>query len=544
MHVPCAAARRLISNVCRLVPVGLPIGMLCLAIVLCGTPLHAGAGADPQTSFTFEDAAAKAKDEAAHPYQNPEKNVPEFLLNITYDQFRDIRFRTDKSLWRADNLPFEVQFFHPGFYYNRVVTINEITPEGVRPFPFSPELFDYGANDFTDKIPTDLGFAGFRLHYPINRKNHLDEVAVFLGASYFRAIGKNEVYGLSARGLAIDTGLESGEEFPYFKEFWLEKPAPDATEIVIYALLDSQSVTGAYAFTIRPGLRTEMTVKERLFRRQEIKKLGIAPLTSMFFYGENTNQRPVDDFRPEVHDSDGLLVAGGSGDVTWRPLVNLQHLFINVFQSHDPTGFGLIQRDLDFDHYQDQEARYDLRPSAWVIPVGEWGAGHVELVQIPTDSEKNDNIVAYWVPAKLPEINQPLDFSYHLNWYLPTDDPEEPGRVVATRTAAGKEEGVRKLIIDFKGGMLGTLPARLPSETPLDSVVSISDGGEITEKQLYRVEPTASWRLVLQVRRKPGGALESALPIPITNAPPIEVRAYLVQGKDVLSETWSYAVWP
>ncbi|MGA6927550.1 MAG: glucan biosynthesis protein G [Desulfosarcina sp.] len=516
-------------------------------MVLCGSPVLSVAQtqAADTSRFSYEDVAAKAEDQAGRPYETLDGRVPDFLLNINYDQWRDIRFRTEKSLWRDEKLPFEVQFFHPGLFYNRTVAINEVTPEGVRPVTFSVDLFNYGANDFVNKIPPEFGFAGFRLHYPLKRDDYLDEVAVFLGASYFRAVGKGQTYGLSARGLAIDTGLDSGEEFPYFKEFWLEKPAPDAQKIVVLALLDSPSVTGAYRFSIHPGESTEMTVEVKLFRRAGSHKFGIAPLTSMFFYGETINQRPVDDFRPEIHDSDGLLVASRSGEWTWRPLANRQHLFINSFQVHNPAGFGLMQRDRDFDHYQDQETRYDLRPSAWVEPVGDWGSGQVELVQIPTGSEKNDNIVAYWVPAQLPEEGAAINFIYTLTWYLPTDDPDGLGRVVATRSAVGKEDGARKLIVDFKGGKLDQLPPRLPAETPLEARINVSDMGEILEKQLYRIEPSGCWRLVFQVRRKPGTTtLAAVLPDSISKPAPIELRAYLIQGETVLTETWSHAVWP
>ena len=387
---------------------------------------------------------AKAQEEATRSYAEPKESVPDFLLKLNYDQWRDIRFKGEQTLWRGENLPFQVQFFHPGFYYNRTEIINIIDEDGIKTFPFSPELFDYGANQFKEKIPTDLGFAGLRILYPLNIKDQPDDVAVFLGASYFRAVAKNQAYGLSARGLAIDTGSDSGEEFPFFKEFWIEKPKANAKDITLYALLDSKRITGAYKFSITPGEKTNMLVEGKLFQREDIQKIGIAPLTSMFFYGENSNQRPVDDFRPEIHDSDGLGIVNGSGEVIWRPLINPEHLFINSFQTNHITAFGLLQRDRNFDHYQDQETRYDSRPSALVVPDGDWGAGHVELVQIPSQEEKNDNIVAYWIFNQLPAKEQPIVFKYTLSWYTPTEDPDGLGRVIATRTAAGKSDDLRK----------------------------------------------------------------------------------------------------
>lgn len=494
--------------------------------------------------FGYENLVVMARDLAAGPFQESGKNIPAFLLALDYDQWRDIRFKPEASVWRSDNLPFEIQFFHPGFFYDRAVTINLIESGQIRPAPFSTDLFNYGANDFKEKIPADLGFAGFRLHYPINRKDIRDEVAVFLGASYFRSLGRNQQYGLSARGLAVDTGLESGEKFPFFRKFWLEKPDPDADKITVYALLDGLNATGAYKFVIHPGKATVMDVKATIFRRKQAGKLGIAPLTSMFFYAENTNQRPADDFRPEVHDSDGLLMGNGSGEFIWRPLVNPGRLFINAFELLNPSGFGLLQRDQDFDHYQDQEARYNMRPSAWVQPIGEWGKGHVELIQIPISQEYNDNIVAFWVPANLPPDNQPLPFAYELRWYAAKDTALHPaGYVVSTRSAAGRQKGVRKLVVDFKGGKLEKLPDMLPADSPMEAVVTVTDGGEIVEKQLYRNKPNNTWRLVFEVARKEEGTMDKILP-DVKERPPLELQAYLKQGETLLTETWSYAVWP
>jgi glucans biosynthesis protein len=515
---------------------------LCLTAGLTGPLWDAEVHAD--SGFSLNDVVAKAKDQSAQPFSEPEKRVPDFLLDLSYDQWRDIRFKEEKTLWRAQKLPFEVQFFHPGFSYNRTVSINTIGNDGVKSFPFSSDLFDFGKNKFREKIPSDFGFAGFRILYPLHKKKQPDDITVFLGASYFRAVAKNQVYGLSARGLAIDTGLDSGEEFPYFKEFWIEKPGVKAQEITIYALLDSKRITGAYRFSIRPGEKTDMLVEGQLFRREDIQKIGIAPLTSMFFYGENINQRPVDDFRPEVHDSDGLRMVNNSGEILWRPLVNPQHLFINSFQSSDITAFGLLQRDRDFDHYQDQETRYDSRASALVVPGGDWGPGHVELVQIPTEDETNDNIVAYWVADQLPAKEEPIIFSYTLSWYTPPQDHDKMGRVIATRNASGKDDKTRKIIVDFKGGKLDKLPKRLPSEAPVEADINVSDKGEITQHQLYRIIPNDSWRLVFQVRRKDSNSITESITLPIINPPPLELRAHLFQGKTVLTETWSYAIWP
>ena len=494
-------------------------------------------------TFKFDEVVAKAKELAAQPFKDPKGTAPDFLFEATYDQWRDIRFETDKSLWRSEKLPFEVQFFHLGFFYDHPVKINVVGAKGVKPITFSTDLFNYGANDFKAQLPDNIGFAGFRLHYPINRKDYRDEVAVFLGASYFRAVGKNMGYGLSARGLAIDTALDSGEEFPYFKEYWLVKPSPRDKEMVVYALLDSVSLSGAYKFVVRPGEATLIKVEATIFRRREVGKLGIAPLTSMFLYAENSNQRPIDDFRPEIHDSDGLLIADGTGEIIWRPLVNPKRLLVNAFQLTNPKGFGLLQRDLDFAHYQDLEARYDKRPSVWIAPVGEWGKGYVELIQIPSNSEVDDNIVSFWVPASLPEMKEPISFAYDLSWYFPADDPNAGGYVSATRTGMVRDKNLRLFVIDFKGGKLDKLPEVLPVETPLEGIVTVGEGTRIVEKHLVKNDPNGGWRLVFQLESDNQGPLDKVLPKP-KNQPSLEMRAYLKEGPDILTETWSYGLLP
>jgi glucans biosynthesis protein len=290
-------------------------------------------------------------------------------------------------------------------------------------------------------------------------------------------------------------------------------------------LLDSPSATGGYEFVIRPGKETVMDTTASVFLRKKVKKLGIAPLTSMFFYGENINIRPADDFRPEVHDSDGLMIASGTGEWIWRPLINPKRLLVTSFQLNDPKGFGLFARDRNFDHYQDLESHYEKRPGAWVIPKKGWGKGRVELVEIPTDSERNDNIVSYWVPESLP-----ASFSYQIRWG-PKDSRLPPlGYVIATRTSAGKEKGVKVYLIDFEGMKLSSIPG----DAHVKADISIG-GAELIGQQIHKNNITGGWRLVLHVRKKEG-ALEQVIP----DDRPIEVRASLRLNDTVLTETWSY----
>jgi len=479
-------------------------------------------------AFGLDDVARQAEQIARQPYQDRQTHVPPWMLegSMTYDQWRDIRFRPAQALWRKEKLPFEVQLFHPGLYFDRTVKVNVVDASGAHLLPFSPELFDYGKNDFASRIPRDIGYAGVRIHYPIRGPEYYDELAVFLGASYFRALGRDNVYGLSARGLAIDTVEPGGEEFPRFIEFWLVRPEPGATHLVLYALLDSPSASGAYRFDLTPGIATTVDVEVRLFPRRTVRKLGLAPLTSMFFFGENTT-RAFDDFRPEVHDSDGLLLHFDTGEWLWRPLDNPTRVNVASFRMHDPRGFGLVQRDRAFASYQDIETRAELRPSAWVAPRGDWGDGHVELVEIPTANEKLDNIVAFWTPADPPEPGESLAYAYTLTWY--GDDPSRPpgARTIATRRDRGTVDTPRdgyRYVIDFEGVALNALAATAPPR----AVVSAGNDARLYDQHLYKNPVTGGWRLSFQIKPR--------------NDQPVELRAYLERQGDVLTETWS-SVW-
>ncbi|HJY39506.1 MAG TPA: glucan biosynthesis protein G, partial [Steroidobacteraceae bacterium] len=423
----------------------------CLVIAL-----YAGAAG----AFSFEDVAERAQLQARQPYRDTSRKAPAQLAALSYDQYRDIRFRPDRALWHSDKLPFELMFFHLGKFQKQAVRIDEVTPQGTQHLPYRAGDFDFGQNKVSPQSWGDLGFAGLRAHYPLNSTAYKDEVVVFLGASYFRALGAGQRYGLSARGLAIDTVGGNGEEFPAFIRFWAVKPSADATTLTIYALLDSQRATGAYQFDIRPGGETVIDVRARLFLREKVATLGVAPLTSMFFFGENQPHRT--DFRPEVHDSDGLMVATGDGEWIWRPLLNPKQTLTTSFSMQKLRGFGLMQRDREFRNYEDSEARYELRPSAWIEPTGEWAPGRVELVQLSTPDETNDNIVAYWVPQELPAPGQPLEFTYRLHWQGLQEVQRPPGAWV-TQTRAGRgfaelAEDEQQYIVDFTGPALAALP--------------------------------------------------------------------------------------
>ncbi|HTB81613.1 MAG TPA: glucan biosynthesis protein [Opitutaceae bacterium] len=477
--------------------------------------------------FDFDMLRYQAKLLAAKPYEPQPPRVPESLQKLTYDQYRDIRFSPAKAWWKVDGLPFQLQFFHPGFGFNKTVQIFELAGKTPRLIPFDPALFSYGKNADIGRIPSDMGFAGFRIHYPLNKPEYLDELAVFLGASYFRALGQNMLYGLSARGLAVNCGEAVPEEFPVFEEFWLQKPAPEAKQIVMYALLDSPSVAGAYQFTITPGAETVMQVRVTLYCRTEIKALGLAPLTSMFWHGENS-KGDFDDYRPEVHDSDGLQIERGNGEWLWRPLVNPAQIRVTSFDDENPRGFGLVQRDRDFNHYQDMEASYQLRPSAWVEPVGGWGRGSVRLVELPTPDESNDNIVAFWVPEKLPPIGDPIDYEYKLHWFIETQPGGKrppAGYAVATRLGHSKtyESDLQRFVVDFDGPYLHGRH----SDPEIEPVVTVGEGAKLVTSTLESNPYNGTWRVAFAL--KPDGS-----------GRPVELRCFLRRPPHILTETWSY----
>ena len=476
-----------------------------------------------EEAFDFEVLQFRAKTLAAQPYKPQKDRVPGWLQKFSYDQHRDIRFDEMRTWWRADSLPFQLQFFHPGWLYHQTVQLHELDGKKPVDIEFSSRLFNYGTNK-TGRIPSDMGFAGFKILAAFNRPGMFDELAVFLGASYFRALAKDERYGLSARGLAVNTAEAGGEEFPVFEEFWIERPDKDARSVTVYALMDSPSVAGAYRFVITPGGETVMQVRAAVYCRKNPKVLGLAPLTSMFTHGENTGWAQ-NDFRPEVHDSDGLLLETGAGEWVWRPLTNPKAVRIVSFMDKAPRGFGLLQRDRRFEHYDDLEAYYHQRPSAWVEPVGNWGPGSVRLVELPTADETSDNIVAFWVPEQLPPAGEPISFEYNLHWLTDPERRPPAGYVASTRTAGvmGHPQ-LRRFVVDFEGPYLNAQP----DDPEIEADVTVGAGARMENKPVVQKNKfTGAWRVVFEIK-------------PDLASKPVELRCFLRKGPHVLTETWSY----
>jgi periplasmic glucans biosynthesis protein len=468
------------------------------------------------TRFDRSSIRQLARELAGKAYKAPSETLPEKFSDIDYDHYRAIRFLPERALWRGEKLPFEVQFFHRGFFYKNRVELFEVKNGDASKIVYHPDLFSFG--DLSPPGPdVDLGFAGFRLHAPINRPDYYDEVCVFLGASYFRAVAKGQLYGLSARGLAINTGQAKGEEFPFFKAFWIEKPGAGANSILVHALLDSESAAAAYHFTIRPGDTTVFDVETAIYPRVDLDHPGLAPMTSMFFFGPN-DRKDVDDFRPSVHDSDGLAMFNGRGEQLWRPLHNPRDLQVSSFSDQSPRGFGLMQRQKDFAAYQDLESKFEERPSLWAEPIGDWGEGVVKLLEIPTKEEIHDNIACFWHPKAPLGAKAEHAFTYRLHWG--NGAPNQNALARFSRTGIGaRGENAAIFVLDLIG-------ERLKSVDPqsLRGVVT-ADKGKIQNIVTQPNPAIRGWRLSFELLKE---------------KTPVELRALLMQDDEAVSETWVY----
>lgn len=503
------------------------------AALACSFPLRlsaqgADAAAPPAAQpFSFDQLTEEMRALAQAPYQ-PAEPVGGFLAELDYDDYRLVRFRPDRMRWASATSALALAAFPMGWLFKEPVILHEVADGMATEMRFTTADFEY-LNDLGNRIPplTDMpGVAGFRLHHPLNRPDVMDELVAFIGASYFRALGRGSAYGLSARGLALNTATSAGEEFPRFSRFYMERGTGPGL-ITVHATLEGPSVTGAYRFVFFPGATTMIEVTARLFFRQDVAELGIAPLTSMYLYSEK-NHTQFDDFRPKVHDSDGLRILRADGEAIWRPLNNPPRLSGSYFPETAPRRFGLHQRERDFEQFQDIEANYHRRPSLDIEPIGDWGAGHVRLVEIPSDLEANDNIVAYWVPEAPARAGDAREFAYRMHWGdLPLDPADPIAHVEVTRAGHGGVAGVevqdnlRKFVVDFRGGFLDSLGP----EAEITPIVTVANG-EVVGTVLQRVPQTGVWRLFLDL-----SAEDDAV---------VEMSAHLAGYGRKLTENWLY----
>src|SRR5580692_4848039 len=492
----------------------------------------AATGSGPAKPFDYAWLKSHAGFLAGNPYETSNDVVPAAIATLNYDQYQSLRFRTDPALWGDAALYFRVQFFHVGRGFNQAVQLYEVKDGQAREIVYEPSMFEFDKAGLDTALMRDhAGFAGFRVQFVTDWK---DDVAAFLGAAYFRAVGGDtRQYGLSARALAVDTAFPRPEEFPRFTAFWFERPAKDSGTLTLYALMDSPSVTGALRFQIAPGGTQVMDIDSALYPRKPIERMGIAPLTSMFFYGKN-DRRGANDWRPEIHDSDGLSMWTGAGEWIWRPLTNPAQLRLNSYFDDNPRGFGLLQRDRNFDHYQDDGVYYDKRPSLWVEPKpslsGGWGKGSVQLVEIPTVDETFDNIVAFWNPLEKPKPGQELLFGYRLYWGTHMPYASALAQTIATRTGIGGTVGLKRtyyswhFAVDFAGGELGALP----KDATVEVVITTSRGTTTEHVTAHYVREFNGYRALFDVR--PSDEVNDA----------VDLRMYLRIDGRPLTETWVY----
>ncbi|NUU03106.1 glucan biosynthesis protein [Herbaspirillum robiniae] len=494
--------------------------------------------------FSFDALIARARDMAKTPYR-PQNKVPrEILDQIDYEAHGKIRFNTDFAPFADGPGQFPLTFFHLGKFFLVPVRMfvldgagSASPPTRAREILYDDRYFDMPADSPAHKLPPGSGFAGFRFQESRladqDKKDwHKNDWVAFLGASYFRAIGDLYQYGLSARGIAIDVA-EAGkkEEFPDFTQFFFEPAAPGSDTVVVYALLEGPSVTGAYKFTMRRAEGVTMEIDKSLFLRRDVARLGLAPATSMYWFSETVKGTGVD-WRPEVHDSDGLAIWSGNGEHIWRPLNNPPHTMASAFADSKLRGFGLLQRDRDFDHYQDG-VMYQRRPSLWVEPLEGWSDGEVQLIELRTDDEIHDNIVAMWVPKAKAVAGAAYRLRYRLYWQQDEPFPSPLARCVATRLGNGGQPGqprppnVRKFMVEFKGAPLEKLPFGAKPE----AVLSASRG-------------SFSYVFTEPVPNGVAGHWRAQFDLTVDGGDPVELRLFLRDKGEALSETWLFQYHP
>ncbi len=486
----------------------------------------------PAKPFSFAALKAQAKEMSRAAYTPPPTPAPEVMDQLTYEEWGKIRFKTDYAVYATGPQQSPVTFFHLGKFFRKGIEFSIVDGDKAREIIYDQSYFDMPADSPARKLAQGVGFAGFKIQEP--KDGPLDwrtnDWVAFLGASYFRAIGELRQYGLSARGIALDT-WQSGreEEFPDFTKFWI---GPEqGRNVTLHALLEGPGIVGAYRFVMTRDKAVVMDIDCALYLRKDYIRFGLAPLTSMYWYSETRKGDGVD-WRPEIHDSDGLAMWTGAGERLWRPLNNAPRVMASAFGDNDPRGFGLLQRDRVFDHYQDG-VMYDRRPSVWVEPKGKWGKGTVQLVEIPTDDEIHDNIVAMWVPDAPTGPGKEFELSYRLHWRADEPFPTKLGRCVATRLGNGgqpgqpRPKGVRKFMVEFLGGPLAKLPK---------GVKPVPD--------LWASRGKFSYVFTEAVPDDVPGHWRAQFDLTVEGNDPVEMRAFLKNGDEVLTENWLFQYHP
>ena len=460
--------------------------------------------------FDPANVVEAARAMAKRPFAASPNDLPEPFPGLTYDQYVAIRSLPDTLVWGGEGRGFMIEPLHRGFVFTNPVALSVVEDGIIRKLAYDRARFDFGRLNVPVNI-ADIGFSGFRLYTPFGNGPPV-EFAIAQGATFFRALARGQNLGIMARALTLKPAETRGEEFPAFRGFWLERPSAGSNALVVHGLIDSESAAGAVRLTFRPGDLTIVDVETTLFPRVTLDHIGLGGLTGTYLFGSN-DRRNVDDARPAVYECSGLHILNGQGEWLWRPIQNPETLQISAFLDRDPRGFGLMQRDRDYTSFQDDDQRWELRPSVWIEPLGEWGPGAVQLIEIPSDSEVNDNILAYWRPrAPVPQGSE-LAFSYRQFWCW--SPPERPplATVASTRVGRGSVGRRRRFSVDFTGEALGAKPA--PELRPALSTSPGSIQGMKTwsypERKILRVafeldpgnENACEMRLLLEAAGKP-----------------------------------------
>ncbi len=465
----------------------------------------------PLASFSPAQVMAAARTLAKKPFAAPSADLPSPFNNLSFEQYGAIRVRPGSAAWAADQVGFAVEPLHRGFLFSAPMTINLVESGVAHRLAYDPSRFDLGGLTVPANLP-DIGYSGFRVVQP-DGSGGAREVAIFQGASFFRAVARGQTFGVTARALSIRTADPRGEEFPLIREVWIEKPSLAAGALVVHALVDSESVAGAYRFTLRPGDVTIVDTECTLFTRGAVDGLGLGTMAAMSYFSP-VDRRGVDDVREGVYEVGGLQVLNGNGEWLWRPVSNRQTLQISSFSNANPRGFGVLQRERRFEGFEDVEQHWEVRPSLWIEPLNDWGEGSVVLVEIPSDAEVNTNVVCFWRPRQPLAAGAETAFAYRQSWcWSPLQRPPL-ATVTGTRAGRGSSGRRRRFLVTFAGegfadaGALAGLKPALSSNLGAVSDVRTFPAPEAkTCRVLFDLDPgnetAVELRLVLEADGKP-----------------------------------------
>jgi glucans biosynthesis protein len=502
--------------------IGAPLGLRVPGVIATPCAAQESPAQAPRQGFALGEPAPfdpgtvteAARTLSKRPFKPLADDIPSVFRDLNYEQ---IRQRPGTEIWAAENTGFAIEPLHRGSIFSSPMEIGLVAEAKARRIIYDPALFDFGKLAVPAKTG-DIGFSGFRVL--AQGSGGFSELAIFQGASFFRAVAPGQSLGTMARAMSIKTADPRGEEFPAFRSVWIERPTLAAGALVIHALIDSESVTGAYRFTVRPGDATIIDTECALFARAAVDNLGLATMSATHLSGP-IDERCDGDLRPSVSEVTGLQMLTGKGEWLWRPVANRDTLQISTFVDENPRGFGFLQRDRNFDHYQDDDQHVETRPSLWIEPIGDWSAGGVQLVEIPSDSEANDNIIGYWKPKQPLAAGSETFFAYRQFWCW--NPPEQPPLAIATQSHSGRGSSSkrRRFVVEFAGDIL-----RIPENAEAMKPNLNAAPGSIVEPRTFTSGDKKSRRIVFEI--DPGNESYS------------EIRLVLEAGGKPISETWLF----